>query len=194
MLGMITTYGLLILAVAGVDDAVEGGLALLALAGIALYAAAVSVTQNKEFQKEFSKAIDNTIDKVKQVFSKADTGTEEKCPEQEAEKAKQEATRTEQEKKPTIHEGKQGKHQPGHNNFKPGRSELTHENPQELLDKGVGKGVKVGENKEVVDFEENIGNWVGKDGTKLPTTRGTIHTDSTGGAHIVPAHPTGLAP
>jgi Bacterial toxin 50 len=90
--------------------------------------------------------------------------------------------------KPIIHEGKQGKHVPGHNNFQPGKSELTHPDPQALLDKGAGTGVKHG-NKEVVDFGENIGDHVAKDGTRSPTTRGTIHYDKSGGAHIVPSKP-----
>ncbi|MBI2807731.1 MAG: hypothetical protein HYX68_22345 [Planctomycetes bacterium] len=44
--------------------------------------------------------------------------------------------------RPTIHAGRQGKHVPGHNNFNPaaGRSELTHPNPQALLDGGAGTG------------------------------------------------------
>jgi RHS repeat-associated protein len=93
-----------------------------------------------------------------------------------------------------IHDGQQGKHIPGHNNFKPGRSELTHRDPQSLLDKSGGTGVRHG-TKEVVDFKEPIGNWVSSDGkNRLPTSRGTIHYDDAGGAHIVPAHPTGGAP
>lgn len=87
-----------------------------------------------------------------------------------------------------LHEGKQGKHVPGHNNFQPGKSEITHPDPQSLITNGAGTGVKHG-NKEVVDFGENIGTHVSKDGTRTPTTRGTIHYDQSGGAHIVPAHP-----
>ncbi|MFO1372493.1 MAG: polymorphic toxin type 50 domain-containing protein [Candidatus Competibacteraceae bacterium] len=94
-------------------------------------------------------------------------------------------------KKSKIHPGKQGKHQPGHNNFEPGKSELDHPDPQSLLDKHSGKGTQHG-NKEVVDFKEQIGTWVSPDGkTRLRTTRGTIHHDAKGNAHIVPAHPTG---
>lgn len=96
-----------------------------------------------------------------------------------------------QAKKAKIHPGKQGKHQPGHNNFEPGKSELDHPDPQSLLDKHAGKGEKHG-NKEVVDFKESIGIWVSLDGKiRLRTTRGTIHYDVKGSAHIVPAHPTG---
>jgi RHS repeat-associated protein len=91
--------------------------------------------------------------------------------------------------RPGIHEGKQGKHIPGHNNFQPGKSELTHPDPQSLLDSHAGTGVRSG-NKEHVDFGQNIGNYINKDGTvNVPTTRGTIHYDSSGGAHIVPAPP-----
>jgi RHS repeat-associated protein len=87
-----------------------------------------------------------------------------------------------------IHLGKQGKHIPGHPNFQPGKSELTHPDPQKLLDKFSGKGERIG-NKEYVDFGENIGTHVLKDGTRTSTTRGTIHYDEKGGAHIVPAPP-----
>ena len=88
-----------------------------------------------------------------------------------------------------IHNGKQGKHIPGHHNFQSGKSELTHPHPQDLLDKGAGTGIKHG-SKEVVDFGETIGFHVDKESnTRFPTTRGTIHYDSKGIAHIVPARP-----
>jgi hypothetical protein len=90
--------------------------------------------------------------------------------------------------KPIIDEGKQGKHIPGHNNFQPGKSEFTHPDPQGLLDEFSGKGVAHG-NKEVVDFGQEIGTHVNQTGERTPTTRGTIHYDSKGGAHIVPAKP-----
>ena len=92
-----------------------------------------------------------------------------------------------------IHMGKQGKHIPGHNNFQPGKSELTHPDPQSLLDKGTGTGVRHG-TKEVVDFREEIGTYVALDGTRMTTTRGTIHNDSKGNAHIVPADPNPTRP
>ena len=91
--------------------------------------------------------------------------------------------------KPRIHPGKQGKHIPGHNNFQPGKSELTHPDPQGLLDKSAGTGQRVSDSKEVVDFGETIGTWVGQNGERAATTRGTIHYDASGGAHIVPARP-----
>lgn len=93
-----------------------------------------------------------------------------------------------------IHDGQQGKHIPGHKNFIPGKSELTHPDPQGLLDRFGGTGVKRG-TKETVDFKEPIGTWVSPDGSqRLTTTRGTIHYDSKGNAHIVPSHPTGVGP
>jgi hypothetical protein len=65
---------------------------------------------------------------------------------------------------------------------------LIHNNPQGLLDKGIGKGIRYG-NKEVVDFGEQICIFVDQSGNRLPTTRGTIHYDGQGYAHIVPAKP-----
>ena len=100
-------------------------------------------------------------------------------------------------KNPTIHPGQQGKHIPGHNNFQAGKSELTHPNPQKLLDDFTGKGTLRGSAesgwKETVDFGEVIGNWVDPaTGAKLPTTRGTISYNSKGQAHIVPSNPNPL--
>lgn len=134
--------------------------------------------------------------KVEQEVPKTEDTACETCPIKAAEEAeKQKAAEAAAGDKPKIHDGKQGKHVPGHNNFQEGKSELTHPDPQALVDKGAGTGVRTG-NKEVVDFgDEVIGNWVSPDGTqKLPTSRGTIHYDSKGGAHIVPAHPTGVKP
>lgn len=103
-----------------------------------------------------------------------------------------------------IHLGKQAKHIPGSNNYKVLRSkgkrpsELTHPDPQRLIDNKAGTGQKIistdgsWTSKEVVDFGENIGFWVDESNPsiQLPTTRGTIHY-SKDGTHIVPAHPTG---
>jgi hypothetical protein len=90
---------------------------------------------------------------------------------------------------PTIHSGKQGKHVPGHNNFIPGRSELTHPDPQGLLDGYAGTGAKKG-NTEYVDFGQKIGNVVDPEtGEKVSATRGKIHYDEEGRAHIVPTSP-----
>lgn len=88
-----------------------------------------------------------------------------------------------------IHAGKQGKHIPGHNNFIPGRSELTHPDPQGLLNKHSGTGARHG-TKEVVDFGEPIGTAVSEAGGRATTTRGTIHYSADGkSGHIVPAKP-----
>ena len=89
---------------------------------------------------------------------------------------------------PAVHVDKQGKHVPGHRNYQPGRSELTHPDPQVLLDRFAGTGIRHG-HKEVVDFGEVIGNWINPSGVKEVTTRGTIHYDAKGYAHIVPARP-----
>jgi Pretoxin HINT domain/Bacterial toxin 50 len=87
---------------------------------------------------------------------------------------------------------KQGKHIPEHRNFMPGKSELTHPNPQELLDKFGGTGQQVGKtpigqagSKERIDFGETIGN---HSASASPTTNGIIHY-SNNGAHIVPSAP-----
>ena len=91
--------------------------------------------------------------------------------------------------KPKIDADKQGKHIVGHKNFDPARrrSELTHPDPQKLLDKGAGTGRRVG-NREWVDFGEKIGVVVDPaTGARTETTVGTIHYDSRGGAHIVPS-------
>jgi RHS repeat-associated protein len=89
-----------------------------------------------------------------------------------------------------IHGGRQGKHIPGHPNFdkNAGRSELTHPDPQALIDRGAGTGVRNGQ-REWVDFGETIGIHVDKNGNRTPTTRGTIHYGKDGYAHLVPALP-----
>ncbi len=96
-----------------------------------------------------------------------------------------------------LDEGNQGKHVPGHNNFIQGRSELTHPDPQDLLDRFACTGNSLRPNlncgdpgfREVVDFGENIGNHVDRViGMKTPTSIGVIHYSSKG-AHIVPVQP-----
>lgn len=99
-------------------------------------------------------------------------------------------------KGPTINPDKQGKHQPGHPNFQPGKSELTHPDPQGLVDRGAGTGDQVGDtpvgeagSKERVDFGEPIGNHVDPEtGAKNETPRGIIHYGKDD-VHIVPARP-----
>ncbi|GEM_PF-6949751 len=94
-----------------------------------------------------------------------------------------------------IHWAKQDKHIPTKKGFIPGRSELTHPDPQGLLNSGAGTGTTYrgtsGQpgGKEVVDFGQTIGYWVDKNtGARLPTTKGTIHYGGTG-SHIIPAYP-----
>src|SRR5262249_6625358 len=90
---------------------------------------------------------------------------------------------------------KQGKHQPDAKNFEPGRSELTHPDPQGLLDKHAGKGQEITPSKERVDFGEKIGTHVdGKTKERTETTRGIIHKTKDGKAHIVPSRPAEKAP
>lgn len=101
-----------------------------------------------------------------------------------------------QENTPQIHDGKQGKHVPGHNNFIQGRSELTHPDPQQLVDDFAGTGDAVGNvppgepgYKERVDFGQTIGYYVDPaSGEKSETTMGIIHY-AKDGVHIVPARP-----
>ena len=60
---------------------------------------------------------------------------------------------------------------------------------QVLIDKYGGTGRKVGQNREIVDFENTIGKYVDpKTGVSYDTTIGTIHY-SKDGTHIVPERP-----
>jgi hypothetical protein len=91
--------------------------------------------------------------------------------------------------KPKIRFDKQGKHVLGHNNFQVGKSEWVHPDPQALLDTFGGTGVRTAQ-RELVDFQVFVGFYVDPiSGTKTPTTRGVIHYDNAGGAHIVPTKP-----
>jgi len=60
-----------------------------------------------------------------------------------------------------------------------------------LLDDFAGTGQKIpGTNKERVDFGKVIGQYYDDvTGKFVDTTKGIIHYDSKGGAHIVPAKP-----
>ncbi|MGI4788415.1 MAG: polymorphic toxin type 50 domain-containing protein [Janthinobacterium lividum] len=92
-------------------------------------------------------------------------------------------------RKPTIRDDKQGKHIPGHNNFQGSKSEWTHPDPQALLDKFGGTGVRNAQ-RELVDFGIVVGYYVdAATGAKTATKRGVIHYDNAGGAHIVPTRP-----
>ena len=96
-----------------------------------------------------------------------------------------------------IHKGRQDKHIPGTNNFKQQKANgknpsILTENPNKLLREGTGKGTNYG-NKEVVDYGRVIGKFYDtKSGQYYDTTRATIHYDSKGNAHIVPAAPRGF--
>ena len=94
-----------------------------------------------------------------------------------------------------INKDKQDKHIQGIKNYdqqianQKTPSILT-EDPEQLLREGAGKGKVVGPNKEVVDFGRIIGKFYDEEtGKYYDTTRGTIHYDQKGGAHIVPARP-----
>jgi RHS repeat-associated protein len=110
--------------------------------------------------------------------------------------AKGQPKTNESKKAPPVNPGKQGKHQPGHPNFQPGKSELTHPNPQGLVDKGAGTGEQVGGtavgeagSKERVDFGEPIGTHVDPaTGERSETSVGIIHYGKKD-THIVPARP-----
>ncbi len=93
----------------------------------------------------------------------------------------------------TIHTGKQGKHIPNHNNYQPGKSILTVSimEIQDLVIRHSGKGTKINDNKERVDFGKIIGKYVDpKTGQHLNTTNGIIHY-SKNGTHVVPSTPNG---
>ena len=91
--------------------------------------------------------------------------------------------------------GKQGKHQPDNPNFIPGRSELTHPDPQGLLERASGRGDPITGSfdnpgfKERFDFGEEIGIHVDlATGARAPSTIGIVVHGSRG-AHIYPAWP-----
>ena len=89
-----------------------------------------------------------------------------------------------------IHEGKQGKHIRGHNNYKGGSYLLDNINPQELVDKYVGKGNLRRDNKnawtkkEFFEIDKTIGVCVNDEGNKS-TRSFSIHYSKTG-VHVVP--------
>lgn len=104
-----------------------------------------------------------------------------------------------------LNPDKQGKHLVGHRNYDPKLGDkfqpsiLRHPDPEKLLKEHAGKGspkvvFEHGQGyKEVVDFREYIGDFFDeKTNQFLSTTRGTIHYDKTGSAHIVPASPNTL--
>ena len=97
-----------------------------------------------------------------------------------------------------IQPDKQGKHVPGSWNYNPNnaKSILEHPDPQVLVNKFAGTGIKVNNvqpgltgYQEKVNFGEFIGYVVDrKTGTQTPTTWGKIHY-AKDGVHIVPTMP-----
>lgn len=102
-------------------------------------------------------------------------------------------------RKPQVRQGLQNKHVKGTNNYKQEIAKGNHPSileadPQQLLDSFAGKGVKptAESNKEWVDFGLVIGQYYNTTTKQyVDTTKGFIHYDSRGQAHIVPSNPTG---
>ncbi len=92
-----------------------------------------------------------------------------------------------------INVDKQCKHIPGSKNYEPGKSKLLISllHAQELINLKSGKGDKINDKKERVDFGEIIGKYIDPStGEELDTSIGIIHYSKTG-THIVPAKPKG---
>ncbi|MCM1194641.1 MAG: polymorphic toxin type 50 domain-containing protein [Firmicutes bacterium] len=90
-----------------------------------------------------------------------------------------------------VHSGRQGKHIVGHNNYSLGKSVFsgTIEDAQRLIHEFSGKGTKLPNGRERVDFKKPIGYYVDQNtSVKTITTIGIIHY-SKDGAHIVPSKP-----
>lgn len=97
-----------------------------------------------------------------------------------------------------IHQDRQNKHIEGTKNYKQQiangkKPSILTENANKLLKEGMGKGKMTTPNKETVDFGKIIGKYCDpKTGKYYETTRGIIHYDDKGNAHIVPARPKGF--
>lgn len=97
-----------------------------------------------------------------------------------------------------IHHGRQNKHIEGTNNYKQQianekKPSILTADPEQLLKEGAGRGTRYGANKTVVDYGKIIGKFYDiRTGMYYDTTRATIHYDSKGNAHIVPAKPSWL--
>ncbi|MFI5334703.1 MAG: polymorphic toxin type 50 domain-containing protein, partial [Chlamydiales bacterium] len=94
---------------------------------------------------------------------------------------------------------KQGKHIVGHKNYKADKSQLTHADPQKLVNKYAGSGQRINNEipgspgyRERVDFAEVIGLY--KDETTKITRETTMGmlVYAKDGVHIVPLRPKGL--
>ena len=96
-------------------------------------------------------------------------------------------------KQPELNVDRQGKHDPSHRNYKNGKGELKIEDARKILKEYSGKGTKInGGQKEIIDTKGKYrGIYKDQTGKSMPTSRFTIHYDSKGRAHIIPAHPTG---
>ncbi|MEJ6470295.1 hemagglutinin repeat-containing protein [Fusobacterium nucleatum] len=104
------------------------------------------------------------------------------------------STNKTQSEKATLNEGKQGKHVVGHNNFQQGKGEVDMETARNILNDYQGTGRKIERDgnivKEIVDTQgKYTGTYVNLKGERSVTTRFTIHYDSKGTAHIIPANP-----
>lgn len=97
-----------------------------------------------------------------------------------------------------IHKGRQDKHIPGTNNYNQQKANgknpsILTVDPNKLLQEGAGKGKMITPTKESIDFGRIIGKYYHeKTGKYYNTTIATIHYDSKGNAHIVPAAPKGF--
>ena len=93
----------------------------------------------------------------------------------------------------SLHEGKQGKHVVGHNNFQSGKSEIDMQTAKNVLNEYKGTGeviIKNDQVKEIIDTHgKYTGTYVNLEGERSITSRFTIHYDSKGTAHIIPASP-----
>ena len=97
-----------------------------------------------------------------------------------------------------IHKGRQDKHIEGTNNYNQQKANgknpgILTSDPDKLLKEGAGKGRMITPTKESVDYGRIIGKYYSERyGRYYDTTRATIHYDSKGNAHIVPARPSWL--
>lgn len=88
-----------------------------------------------------------------------------------------------------VVDAKQARHVPG---AMAGRSELTHPDPQALINRYAHTGTALNPNRERIIADDVIGVFVDQDtGARLPTSVATIHYSYRGTAHIVPARPIG---
>ena len=94
-----------------------------------------------------------------------------------------------------VHQDRQDKHVEGTKNYRQEIAKGRHpsvltEDPAVLLAEGAGKGHYPSPGREVVDYGRVVGRFYDR-ATKQyhETTRATIHYDTKGNAHVVPAQP-----